>query len=205
MPVGAWFPTLIYQAPLGGANPARLRRQLLDDAFKVRANDAEGRAWCRTHYPGGFTSYASMGRLHTMFSTFMELEKRLNRHAKAFARRLDWELGEGRLKMIDCWVNVMPRGAVHTLHLHPLSVISGTYYVQTPPGCSKLRFEDPRLSKFMAAPPRKAGCRPANLTQVSRPVEAGQLILFESWLRHEIAPNPAAGERVSISFNYGWE
>ena len=79
MPVGAWFPTLIYQAPLGGADPGRLRRQLLEDAFKVRTNDAEGRAWCRKHYPGGFTSYASMGRLHTLFSTFMELEKRLNR------------------------------------------------------------------------------------------------------------------------------
>jgi uncharacterized protein (TIGR02466 family) len=195
----------VYRSPLGGPAPGRLRRELLDDALKVRAYDQEGRAWCREHYPGGFTSYASMGRLHTQFSTFMELERRLQRHARSFARRLDWDLGDGRLKLIDCWVNVMPRRAVHTLHLHPLSVISGTYYVQTPPGCSKIRFEDPRLSKFMAAPPRTKSCRDANRPQVSYDVRAGEVVLFESWLRHEVGPNPSAGERVSISFNFAWE
>jgi uncharacterized protein (TIGR02466 family) len=30
------------------------------------------------------------------------------------------------------------------------------------------------------------------------------LNLFESWLRHEVPPNPAASERISISFNYAW-
>jgi Putative 2OG-Fe(II) oxygenase len=29
-------------------------------------------------------------------------------------------------------------------------------------------------------------------------------VLFESWLRHEVALNRRAAERVSISFNYGW-
>jgi uncharacterized protein (TIGR02466 family) len=32
----------------------------------------------------------------------------------------------------------------------------------------------------------------------------GQLVLFESWLRHEVAANRSAAERVSISFNYSW-
>jgi len=36
------------------------------------------------------------------------------------------------------------------------------------------------------------------------PAAAGSLLLFESWLRHEVVPNQARGERVSISFNYGW-
>jgi uncharacterized protein (TIGR02466 family) len=52
----------------------------------------------------------------------------------------------------------------------------------------------------MAAPPRKAGALP----WVVLPAEAGSLVLFESWLRHEVAPNPGRGERISISFNYGW-
>jgi uncharacterized protein (TIGR02466 family) len=30
------------------------------------------------------------------------------------------------------------------------------------------------------------------------------LLLFESWLRHEVAPQARAAERVSISFNYSW-
>jgi uncharacterized protein (TIGR02466 family) len=51
----------------------------------------------------------------------------------------------------------------------------------------------------MASPP-KLGGKP----HVVLPVRAGRVLLFESWLRHEVPPNPVAGERVSISFNYGW-
>jgi uncharacterized protein (TIGR02466 family) len=32
---------------------------------------------------------------------------------------------------------------------------------------------------------------------------AGAVVLFESWLRHEVPANPGA-ERISVSFNYGW-
>jgi uncharacterized protein (TIGR02466 family) len=102
--------------------------------------------------------------------------------------------------MTDCWVNIMPRQVVHTLHLHPLATISGSYYVKTPRGCAGLKFEDPRLDRFMAAPPRTGAGRP----WVVVPAEAGVLLLFESWLRHEVPPNPVTAERVSISFNYSW-
>jgi uncharacterized protein (TIGR02466 family) len=63
-------------------------------------------------------------------------------------------------------------------------------------GAGALKFEDPRLSRMMAAPPRRA--------HVSLPAKAGEVILFESWLRHEVPPARYAGERVSISFNYAW-
>ena len=93
----------------------------------------------------------------------------------------------------------------HSLHLHPNSVVSGTYYVATPKGCAGLKFEDPRLSKFMAAPPRKAAPKPANQLYARYPAEAGNVVLFESWIRHEVTANPVESERVSISFNYDWD
>jgi uncharacterized protein (TIGR02466 family) len=106
--------------------------------------------------------------------------------------------------MTDCWVNMMPPGTTHGLHLHPLSFISGTYYVRTPKGCPGIKFEDPRLDRFMAAPPRKARVQPHNETFVTYPAEAGNVVLFESWLRHEVPANQVEEERISISFNYGW-
>jgi light-regulated signal transduction histidine kinase (bacteriophytochrome) len=36
------------------------------------------------------------------------------------------------------------------------------------------------------------------------PARAGRVILFESWLRHEVPPNTVAAQRVSISFNFNW-
>jgi uncharacterized protein (TIGR02466 family) len=204
MPTRAWFPTLVYDAPLLRTGGAAFARDLLAEARRIREHDDAGRNWCRTHYPAGYTSYATLCRLHRSFSTFMKLEQALQPHADAFARRLEWELGKGRLRMTDCWVNVMPRLAVHSLHLHPLSVLSGTYYVKTPRGCSSIRFEDPRLDRFMAAPPRRRDCRPEGRQHVTYEARAGNLILFESWLRHEVAPNRVAAERVSVSFNYDW-
>ncbi|MGH8020115.1 MAG: putative 2OG-Fe(II) oxygenase [Opitutaceae bacterium] len=36
------------------------------------------------------------------------------------------------------------------------------------------------------------------------PAQAGTVVLFESWLRHEVSPHPVDAERISISFNYNW-
>ncbi len=134
----------------------------------------------------------------------MELNRQLDRHVRAYAKAQDWDLGGRRLEMTDCWVNIMPFATVHSLHLHPNSVVSGTYYVATPKGCAGLKFEDPRLASFMAAPPRLAERRPSNQVFVTYPASAGHVILFESWLRHEVAANPVKAERISLSFNYHW-
>ena len=204
MPVRAWFPTHIYDAPLIRGGARALNRELLAEARRIREVDDHGRRWSEANYPDGFTSYNTMNMLHRTSSTFGELERRLGRHVKAFARELDFDLDGRTLSMTDCWVNIMPRHAVHGLHLHPIATISGTYYVRTPRGCSKLKFEDPRLTSFMAAPPRKADCRPENRVFVNYPVEAGHVILFESWLRHEVSANRTDEERVSVSFNFNW-
>jgi uncharacterized protein (TIGR02466 family) len=204
MSIKPWFPTFIYDAPLAARGGAAFAQALLEDCHKIRAHDRAGRRWCSKSYPAGYTSYGTMTNLHRTFSTFIELELKIRRHVQRFARRLDMNLQGARLGMTDCWVNIMSRHAVHPLHLHPLAVVSGTYYVRTPRGCSRIRFEDPRLDKLMGAPPKKDGCRPENRQQVAYEVAAGKLILFESWLRHEVASNPTRGERVSISFNYNW-
>ena len=69
---------------------------------------------------------------------------------------------------------------------------------------SEEQAEDPRLDRFMAAPPRRSGAKAANRTHVTYPAEAGNVILFESWLRHEVPSNRVDAERISISFNFNW-
>lgn len=196
-----WFPTLVYQAPLGRGTAA-LNRELLDECRRVRDRDSAGRRWSRSNYPGGYTSYGSLDQLHRMSSTFIRLRQAVDRHVRAYARAQEWELGGRQLQMTDCWANIMPRGVAHGLHLHPLAVVSGTYYVRVPAGSPGLKFEDPRLSKMMAAPPRRPHA--VARSHIAYPARAGQVILFESWLRHEVASNPVNAERVSISFNYHW-
>ena len=200
MPTHKFFPTLVYEAPLSDGRWRPFNDRLLRECCQLRIDDEAGRAWSAQNYPGGYTSYSSVSRMHRVSPTFADLERKVTAHVKKYARVLEFDLSGRKLAMTDCWVNIMSRHVVHGLHLHPLSTISGTYYVQVPKGCPGIKLEDPRLDRFMAAPPRKGG---ASRPWVELPAEPGHLVLFESWLRHEVPPNRQAAERVSISFNFG--
>lgn len=204
MPTHSLFPTLVYSARLKNSNLRVFNSRLLRECLQLRADDASGRRWSKKNYPGGYTSYNSVARLYEVSPTFAQLKEKLDRHVQKFVRQLELDTTRRALAMTDCWVNIMPRRVVHTWHLHPLSTISGTYYVQTPPGSSGLKFEDPRLERFMAAPPRKSNCKKEYQPWFVVPARSGQLVLFESWLRHEVPPNISKSERVSVSFNYNW-
>lgn len=204
MSIHALFPTLVYTAALQRRGSAQFNRRLLSEIARLCSDDLAGRRWSSQHYPGGYTSYASLSRLHKISPSFAALEQKLGRHVAAYVKQLALDLAGRKLSMTDCWVNVMPRRVVHGLHLHPMSTISGTYYVQTPKASPGLKLEDPRLDRFMAAPPRRRDADPERQPWRTLPAEAGRLILIESWLRHEVASNTATAERVSVSFNFNW-
>jgi uncharacterized protein (TIGR02466 family) len=199
------FTTPVYEATLTtDRNFENFRAELEAACRMLAAEDAAGRAWSRAHGYGGYTSYASLDDLPTRASVFGELKTRLDRHAAAFARDLAFDLGRRRLKLDSLWVNVLKPGAAHSGHIHPHSVISGTVYVATPRRASALKLEDPRLPLMMAAPPRRADAPEAAQAFVYLQPEPGTVLMWESWLRHEVPANQAKTERISLSFNYGW-
>ena len=204
MAIRALFPTLVYRESLGGPDIRRFNQHMADECRSLAVSDAAGRHWSEQHYLGGYTSYGSLDRLHLVSSLFVKLRRRLDAHVKAFAQALHYDLAGRSLAMTDCWANVMPAGVVHSLHLHPTSFVSGTYYVEVPKGASALKFEDPRLVAHMATPPRRADAPESFHAFVSVPAKPGDVVLFESWLRHEVPPARFSGERISISFNYAW-
>jgi uncharacterized protein (TIGR02466 family) len=203
-PIETLFPTTIYRAPLLRSGGPAFARELLKEAQKIRDYDSPGRRWSRQNYPGGYTSYGSMDALHRFSSTFDRLRRNVDRHVRRYTQSLYWSLGERTLQMTDCWLNIMPAGCAHSFHVHPQAVISGTYYVRVPRGAPGLRFEDPRMTRLMAAPPRSDDAPREWRTHALMPAQTGSVILFESWLRHEVPANPVSSERVSISFNYHW-
>ena len=199
------FVTQVYEASLAQAKDFDAFNAELADACQMLADeDLAGQAWCRHHAYGGYTSYASLDDLPRRASVFADLKTRLDRHAKSFAQALALELGGGKLKLDSLWVNILKPGAAHSGHIHPHSVISGTVYVATPKGASALKLEDPRLPLMMAAPPRRADAVESAQSFVYLQPQAGTILMWESWLRHEVPPNAAKRERISISFNYGW-
>ncbi|HYS46883.1 MAG TPA: TIGR02466 family protein [Rhizomicrobium sp.] len=177
-------------------------RDLEKTCLAIAAEDRAGQRWSREHGYGGYTSYASLNDLIQRASIFADLEREIAKHVSGFARELQFDLSGRKLKLDSAWINVMRKGAVHAPHIHPHSVISGTYYVTVPPNSGAIRFEDPRLPMMMAAPPRKENARPENRSFVDVEPKAGMLLLWESWLRHGVEPNAERGPRISVSFNY---
>ena len=188
------FATPLFEAALD-ADLAALAHSIRS----LAADDAAGRRWSRDHGFKGYTSYASLADLPRRDPAFGDLARLLTRHAATFARALAWDV---RPKLDSLWVNLLKGGGHHSAHIHPHSILSGTLYVEVPPGSGSIRFEDPRLAMMMAAPLRAPDAPEALRPFVTIAPVAGQLLLWESWLRHEVLPGSGKAERLSVSFNF---
>jgi uncharacterized protein (TIGR02466 family) len=192
------FPTLLYDADLGDE---ALLADLANSIRSLAGDDEAGRRWSREHGYKGYTSYASLNDLPRRDPAFADLARLLVKHAATFAAELAFDLPR-KPKLDSLWVNLLKPGGHHSAHIHPHSILSGTLYVEVPPGSGAIRFEDPRLGLMMAAPTRRADADEALRSFVTVPPRAGQLLLWESYLRHEVLPGTAKAERLSISFNF---
>ena len=194
MTVRSLFATPLYEAMIEDA-------EMLDAlAYAIRSlavDDSAGQRWCRDHGYRGYTSYASLNDLPRRDPDFADLAKLLTRHAAGFAQTLCWTV---RPKLDSLWVNLLKSGGHHGGHIHPHAILSGTLYVEVPRASGPIRFEDPRLPMMMAAPQRSDDAPDGMRSFVEVEPKPGKLLLWESWLRHEV--RAGKGERLSISFNF---
>lgn len=188
------FETLIYKQALGKAGLAKLNKDLLLDCYKVAEYDKAGQKWSVDKFSGGYTSYSSLARLFEFNSTFAKLRDHIDSHVAKFCNQLGFR---EPLSMSGLWINIVPTHTYHGLHLHPLSVLSGTYYLKVLSQSGNLKFEDPRLGLFMNRPVSRKGTPFHEIKP-----KVGDVVLFESWIRHEVCQNRSSQDRVSLSFNY---
>jgi uncharacterized protein (TIGR02466 family) len=188
MPKRQLFPTLLHEAEIDADSLPELAHSIRS----LAADDRAGQRWSKEHAYSGYTSYASLDDLPRRDPAFADLAKVLTRHARQFAREAGWD---AKPRLDSLWVNLLKAGGHHSGHIHPHSILSGTLYVEVPKGSGAIRFEDPRLPLMMAAPTREG-------TFVTVEPRPGLLLLWESWLRHEVLSGTGRAERLSISFNF---
>ena len=190
------FATCLYEADLGDD---RLLAELAHSIRSLAEDDEAGKRWSRDKGYKGYTSYASLNDLPKRDPAFADLQRLLARHAARFASELAWNV---KPRLDSLWVNLLKPGGHHSAHIHPHSVLSGTLYVEVPKGSGVIRFEDPRLPMMMAAPVRRDDAPEELRPFATVEPRTGLLLLWESWLRHEVLPGSARAERLSISFNF---
>ncbi len=203
MPLISLFATQLYSASLRETEGwSALNADLAAACLQIADDDSAGQTWCEDNGYDGYTSYASLNDLDARATAFADLKRLISEHADKFAQDCGMDLGGAALVMDSYWINILNPLAAHSGHIHPNSVLSGTYYVDIPEGAGALKLEDPRLAMMMAAPrPRKDAPDHLKRFFYLKP-EPGLLALWESWLRHEVTPNQGEDLRISISFNF---
>jgi hypothetical protein len=154
---------------------AETLNQIIETAFEQLDDDDFDR---RTHFIGGrFENlYPIPGRLNGIDALldFVEIEARAVLGMDAPPLRLGY------------WLNAMAPGQRTSEHSHDESdeLLSGVYFVATPPHSGDLLFyDDPFEIRIQPAP--------------------GMLLLFPPQLAHAVEQNRSDGLRLSIAFNIG--
>ncbi|MGB0959042.1 MAG: TIGR02466 family protein [Halocynthiibacter sp.] len=202
--ISSLFVTRLYQARLSEHTPSIDADELEASCWTIAEDDEAGQDWCENNDYPGYTSYASLTDLPWRFPIFKDLVETLDKHVAEFVKDLEFDLDGRDLVLEDIWINILPEGGYHSAHIHPHSVISGTTYVSMPEGASRIKYEDPRHQMMMASPIRKKEAREELKSFVYKAPAIGDVLLWESWLRHEVHMNTSEEERISVSFNYKW-
>ena len=113
-----------------------------------------------------------------------------------FGEKLRWTVKE-------MWTNMLENGGSQTLHSHANSFASGVFYL-TPshPGCKTVFVRPPGGADFsFRHHTRSAAMGPFNAGKYVLPeAEPGDLVLFPSYLYHEV-PRNQGDQRITVSFN----
>jgi uncharacterized protein (TIGR02466 family) len=203
--ISSLFVTRLYRAKLSEFGTPIDPNELEASCYSIAEDDEAGQDWSEKNGYPGYTSYASLTDLPWRFPIFADVVKALDAHVAAFAKDLQFDLDGRALVLEDIWINILPEGGMHASHIHPHSVISGTTYVKVPDGAGTLKLEDPRHAMMMAAPARIKDARDELKPFIYIAPQPGEVLMWESWLRHEVPMNMAEDDRISVSFNYKWE
>lgn len=116
--------------------------------------------------------------------------------AQLFGERLGWSLKE-------LWVNVMDEGGRQAMHNHANSFISGVVYLTRPHEASRTVFMKSPGGHEFSFKNDHAGMTPNEFCAdkwVSPQPDAGDLLLFPSYLMHAVPPNQGE-RRITLALN----
>ena len=104
----------------------------------------------------------------------------------------------------NAWININSKGASNALHNHPLSSLSGVFWVKIPKNSGTIEFQNPSLYIEYAALNSYSDHLTSSTNKYGSyyldPPE-GYFILFPSHIQHKVNENLSNEDRISISFN----
>ena len=125
------------------------------------------------------------------------VDRGLSKHNKFY-------LDNKKIKHRALWFNINNKGDYNVSHHHPQCDLGGVLWIKTPPNCGILKFES--LHSYIAdnhleSLNEEYKYDTKNYSEYNFNPMEGRMIIFPSYLRHQVEPNESDDERISVSFN----
>jgi uncharacterized protein (TIGR02466 family) len=109
------------------------------------------------------------------------------------------EMGQSHREFeLQSWINLHDRGGFNFLHMHEAALLSGSFYLQVPPGSGDFVFRDPRPGIIHGF---SKGGMPNSHSDVHLTPKTGLLVLFPAWIEHYVEPHASDEPRITVAFN----
>ena len=160
---------------------------------------------CRTtpnskprHWAGNL--YTTAGNRNQLMNepSFSELTNFITTEIEVFASINSIKKCNSNFFIDSMWLNKFKIKDSMDQHCHPNSLFTGVYFVKVPSNSGLLAFDSPSAEQ-MINPPIKISNQ-YNMRQAGFKMSAGDLVIFNSHLKHRVLLHNVEEERISIGF-----
>jgi uncharacterized protein (TIGR02466 family) len=105
------------------------------------------------------------------------------------------------IELTNSWININPKNSSNRAHIHPQAVLSGVYYVSANEHSGNIEFYNDAkidmINQTFLDVNNKNTCSCVSYKPITN-----RIIVFPSWLLHNVDINNSLEDRISISFNF---
>ena len=187
------FPSPVFQFKV--QNYENLNKQLTQYIYDLHKNDKEG---IQRSNVNGWHSKKFKKKKDNIPYNFV---KSIHAYVKeVIVDGFGWKYVPEKVGVSEIWAIINKKGTFNSSHNHPGSYLSAAYYVKAPNNCGNIHFYDPNEIKKFNSPPIE------NRTELSASgfsikAQEGSLLIFPSYLYHDVGKNLSNEDRIVISFN----
>ena len=187
------FPDPIFHYKL--ENYKQINKELLNYILELQKNDKTG----NTHSnKGGWHSQnfdiVNQGPPINFLNKIKDFLKHI------ISNEFGWKYVPNKQRIVAMWAIINKKSSFNVMHNHQNCYFSSAYYVKKPKNSGDITFFDPKEAKTYRFPKIEKYTEYSAGAVTIKP-EEGDLLIFPSYLYHEVGVNLSEDDRVVISFN----
>ena len=113
---------------------------------------------------------------------------------------IGWEYVPNKQRVVAMWAIINKKNSYNVKHNHQNCYLSSAYYIKKPENSGDITFYDPKEAKTYRFPEVEKHTSYSAESITVKP-EEGDLLIFPSYLYHDVGVNLSDEERIVVSFN----